>query len=95
MNQRRCQHIRLSPPFRAEYSNSERFPWGAALRLSPRPHSIAPFGSGSILVAFYHEDCGCSRIKNFDVSSPLKKVHHSTCPAGATVTWPGMTIPGK
>ncbi|MGE3799763.1 MAG: hypothetical protein AB7H80_01950, partial [Candidatus Kapaibacterium sp.] len=55
MNEWRCQHSRLSRPFGAEDSHSQHFPWGAALRLAPRPHSIAPFGSGSIEPCFSRE----------------------------------------
>ncbi|MGE3800071.1 MAG: hypothetical protein AB7H80_03555 [Candidatus Kapaibacterium sp.] len=80
MNERRCQHVRLSRPFRAEDLKGERFPWGAALRLAPRPHSKAPCGSGSITVGFLREDCGRSSRENVDVSPSSKGVHYSDCP---------------
>ncbi|MGE3802211.1 MAG: hypothetical protein AB7H80_14440 [Candidatus Kapaibacterium sp.] len=46
MNERRSQDFRLSRPYRAE-AYARGTPWGAALRLSPRPHNKTPFGSGS------------------------------------------------
>ncbi|MGE3800129.1 MAG: hypothetical protein AB7H80_03845 [Candidatus Kapaibacterium sp.] len=62
MDEERYQHVRLSRPFRAENAKSERFPWGAALRLSPRPRMSAPSGSGSITLYFLCEHRGCSLI---------------------------------
>ncbi|MGE3800912.1 MAG: hypothetical protein AB7H80_07820 [Candidatus Kapaibacterium sp.] len=45
MNQRRCQHIRLSPPFRAGNPKSNSSPSGAACGFPHDQSTVLPSGA--------------------------------------------------
>ncbi|MGE3802748.1 MAG: hypothetical protein AB7H80_17165 [Candidatus Kapaibacterium sp.] len=45
MDERSCQHIRLSRPFRAEKSKSARDPWDAACGFPHGHISVLPTGA--------------------------------------------------
>ncbi|MGE3799493.1 MAG: hypothetical protein AB7H80_00580 [Candidatus Kapaibacterium sp.] len=95
MNERRCQDCRLSPPFRAEKSKKKSFPWDAAYDFSHGHTAKLPSGAVQQLVASTVKIVNVQAERTTMSALYRRESTALTAPEGATVMWPGMTIPGK